>query len=176
MLEISQENQKNALRSVADVAVNKSLSAFDGAKKQICQSLTMIETASSSNRTRIETLEVNHEILTQTVNGHDDTRAKKSCTQGKAASKKQGRKDQSPVRHAKPTGTKEVNHEPPQKEPSVSWAGVVEHGDDAKFTTADKKYRKNHREADSQIQNPSKPRSGTTVSYTHLTLPTIYSV
>ena len=156
MLEISQENQKNALRKVTDVSFNKSLSALDEAKKEICQSLTLIETTSSSNRTRIETLEVNHEMLAQTVSGCDHTRPKESSRLGKAANNKHSEKGHSPVRSAKTTG----NEEPIQKETSLSWAGVVEHGGDAKFTTIDKKNQKNHRETDSQTKNPSKPKNG----------------
>ena len=125
-LELEQDKLKKALRSTASSAKNETIASIDSLRNEFNNAFQSLDTVSSSNRTRIEALETNHEnvaiVLANDV--------------------------QPVVTHiSKPdTATRDVQRNGPNATGTPTWASISAANTGKPFTKVDKRNNKNHRE------------------------------
>ena len=125
-LEIEQDKLKKALRSTASSAKNETVASIDSLRNEFNNAFQSLDTVSSSNRTRIEALETNHEnvaiVLANDV--------------------------QPVVTHiSKPdTATRDVQRNGPNATGTPDWASIAAANSGKPFTKANRSNNKNHRE------------------------------
>ena len=125
-LELEQDKLKKALRSTASSAKNETIASIDSLRNEFNNAFQSLDTVSSSNRTRIEALETNHEnvaiVLANDV--------------------------QPVVTHiSKPdTATRDAQRNGLNGTGTPTWASISAANSGKPFTKVDKRNNKNHRE------------------------------
>ena len=137
-LEIDQENLKKAIKSVATNAENNLATTARELDGELNGAFQSLDTVSSSNRTRIETLEINYENLVQ------------SQKRGQLSFPVQSRPKNDGVQSTK-SGTAaqqgcELGRNLHTDPNNLSWAAHVSRNKETKFTQADKRNNRNHNE------------------------------
>ena len=141
-LEMNQENMKKAIKSVATTAENHLASAARELNGEFNDAFQSLETVSSSNRSRIETLEINHENLVQSQIQQEITHQSYGV---------ENNPENDNARSAKqPTAQHNIDSrgKPSTNQNNSSWAHIVSKNKDTKSTQADKRNRRNHNEVD----------------------------
>ena len=149
-LEIDQENLKKAIKSVAINAENNLATTARELDGELNDALQSIETVSSSNRTRIETLEINYENLVQ-ISQNKQKRAQHSFPV-------QSRPKNDGVQSTKSSAAQQGSELGGKSHPdpnNLTWAAHVTQNKETKFTQADKRNNRNHNEVnrDTLIDN-----------------------